>query len=252
MRRPYLSVVIPAYNEAERLPATLKATAAWLLAQGMSYEVLVVDDGSTDRTREIVEAMRGELSHVHLIESSPNQGKGHVVRVGMLTARGQVRLFMDADNSTPASELPKLLRAIELGADVAIGSRRTPGACFQAKPPLYRRLWSRLANRVVQAVLLDGIHDTQCGFKLFTAAAADATFQRCRTPGWGFDLEVLGLARRLGCRIAEVPVVWSDDRRSRIRPLRDACRITREFLRIRRGFREGAYDLPDQRRLLRA
>jgi dolichyl-phosphate beta-glucosyltransferase len=243
-RQPYLSVIIPAYNEAQRLPLTLAATHAYLSQQPFSSEILVVDDGSRDDTREVVRDMMRDIPNLDVIESFPNRGKGHVVRMGMLTAQGKVRLFMDADNATPVSELPNLLAKLPLGFQVVIGSRRAPGAVSVKKAPWFRRAWSWIANRVVQAGLLDGIHDTQCGFKLFTAVAAEAIFSRARTAGWGFDLEVLALARRIGYRTAEVPVRWTDDRRSRISPLRDAWRITMEFLRIRRAFRRGEYDLP--------
>jgi glycosyltransferase involved in cell wall biosynthesis len=246
--KPYLSVVIPAYNEAERIGPTLRGTIAWLEAQGLSAEILVVDDGSTDATRDVVSQIAlgygTRRVTIALVDSWPNRGKGHVVKVGMLTARGRLRLFMDADNSTPIEELDKLLERVALGAQIAIGSRRAPGATMAKRPPWYRRAWSRLANRVVQAGLLGGIHDTQCGFKLFTAECAERIFSRVITPGWGFDLEVLALARRLGYRIDEVAVAWTDDRRTRIRPVRDALRITREFLRIRRAFRRGEYELP--------
>ena len=199
--------------------------------------MIVVDDGSTDDTRRVV-----EHHPVRLIASSPNRGKGHAVRRGMLAARGALRLYMDADNATPICELPKLVAAIEGGAAVAIGSRRSLGGRQQVQQPWYRRAWSTAANRVVQALLLDGIRDTQCGFKLFTAAAADAIFERVRTPGWGFDLEVLAIARALGYAIDERGVAWSDDRRSRIRPVRDAIGITREMLAIRRALARGDYD----------
>ena len=238
LNKPYLSVVIPAYNEAERIAPTLRRTVAWLDAQELSAEILVIDDGSTDATREVVRALADEIAsprvRIGLVESGPNRGKGHVVRAGMLTARGRLRLFMDADGSTPIEELPKLLDRVALGAEVAIGSRRAPGATMSVRPPWYRRIWSRLANRVVQAGLLGGIHDTQCGFKLFTAQAAERIFTRVETSGWGFDLEALALARRLGHRIDEVAVRWADDRRTRIRPIRDAFAIFVEFLRIRR------------------
>lgn len=250
--RPQLSVVIPAYNEEERLPPTLHAVHAWLSAQPLSYEILVVDDGSTDGTREVVRGLARELPNLGLIESAPNHGKGHVVKQGMLTARGRLRLFMDADGSTPLTQLPALLAALDAGADIAIGSRRAEGAAFTVAPAWYRRIWSRLANRVVRAGLIDGILDTQCGFKLFTAEAAEAIFRRARTPGWAFDLEALALATRLGLRVTEVPVIWTDDRRSRINPIRDAVKITLEFLRIRRAFARGEYDLPAAPRLLGA
>lgn len=251
-RSPYLSVVIPAYNEAERIAPTLRAVHAWLAEQAFTSEILVVDDGSTDATKLVVTALADELDNLLLVESWPNRGKGHVVRLGMLTARGSLRLFMDADGSTSIEELPPLLARIAAGADVAIGSRRAPGA-RASHAPWWRRAWSRIANRVVQAGLLEGIQDTQCGFKLFTRTAAEAVFAHVRTAGWGFDLEALALARRLGFRLAELPVRWVDDRRSRIHPVRDAIRITREFLRIRRAFRRGDYRLAGEpRRLLTA
>lgn len=247
---PVLSVVIPAYNEAQRITPTLRATSAWLEAQarelGLSYEILVVNDGSRDATSQVVADLARELPNLHLIDSYPNRGKGHVVRLGMLTARGRYRLFMDADNSTPISEMPALADAIKQGAAIAIGSRRAPGAKTSVKPPWYRRAWSRLANRVVQAGLIDGIRDTQCGFKLFTDEAAEACFSRAKFTGWAFDLEILALARRLGYKVAELPVAWADDARSKINPVKDAIRITREFLKIRRAFKRGEYDLPPQ------
>ncbi len=243
---PLLTVVIPAFNEEQRIEATLKSAREWLAAQPWPSEIVVVDDGSTDRTREVVRSVAAapveSWTEIDLVESRPNRGKGHVVRVGMLAAHGDLRLFMDADHSTHVRELLRLLPHVRAGADVVIGSRRAPGAVLGKRQPLVRRLWSRLANRVVQAGLLGGIHDTQCGFKLFTRSAAEQVFSNVRTSGWGFDLEALALARAMGLRIDEVPVEWSDDRRSRIRPLHDAWRITGEFLRIRRAFRRGDYD----------
>jgi glycosyltransferase involved in cell wall biosynthesis len=242
-----LSVIIPAFNEQERIGPTLDHTANWLCAHTNAFEIIVVDDGSTDKTctvvRRFMQSHRG--LNMRLIESTPNRGKGHVVRVGMLAARGKLRLFMDADNSTPISQLPGLLTPMRDGAQIAIGSRRAAGASTDLKQPLYRRLWSRLANRVIQAGLLPGIRDTQCGFKLFSAEAAKKLFELARTDGWGFDLEVLALAKKLGYSIAEVPVSWTDDRRTRIHPLRDAWRITREYLRIRRAIRDGSHPVPD-------
>ena len=230
MSRPALSVIIPAYNEAHRIGPTLRAVTAWLAANRVDAEVLVVDDGSRDATVAVARAVPG----VTVVETSPNRGKGHAVRTGMLTARGELRLFMDADNATPMSELPLLRARLADGADIAIGSRRAAGARTLAPAPLYRRLWSRLANKVIRGSLTPGILDTQCGFKLFTAEAAVAVFSVTVTDGWSFDLEVLARARRLGHRIDEVAVTWTDDPRSKISPLRDAIAVTREFLRIRR------------------
>jgi glycosyltransferase involved in cell wall biosynthesis len=241
---PMLSVIIPAYNEARRIGPTLDAVIAWLQGQPLPHELIVVDDGSEDETRAVVRQRLEGLAFTRLIETPENRGKGHAVRTGMLAARGDLRLFMDADNSTPVNELPGLLARVRAGAHVAIGSRRAPGATTDVRQPWYRRTWSRVANRVVQAGLLEGIRDTQCGFKLFTGAAAEAVFARARIDGWGFDLEALALAQRLGFPVAEHPVSWSDDPRSRISPLRDAWCITKEFFRIRRAFRRGEYGLP--------
>lgn len=235
-RTPQLSVIIPAYNEEQRLLPTLTAVHGWLAARPGRHEILVVDDGSDDDTGQVVRAflVRHPRAPLRLITSARNQGKGHAVRAGMLAARGALRLFMDADNATPISELPRLLAAVEAGARIAIGSRRAAGAELRRRQPWFRRAWSALANRVVRAGLVQGIRDTQCGFKLFDADAAAAVFGPLRTRGWGFDLEVLALAQRQGLAIAEVPVCWTDDRRTRVHPLRDALRITGEFLRIRK------------------
>lgn len=240
-----LSIVIPAYNEAARIAPTLRAIAAWLDATKVlpSHEILVVDDGSADATAAIVRALASDVPTLRLVESRPNQGKGHAVRLGMRQARGTIRMFMDADHSIPITQFPRLLAAIAEGADVAIASRQAPGAASHGRAPWYRRAWSRTANRVVRAGLVEGIRDTQCGMKVFTAPAADAIFSRARCNGWAFDIEVLALARALGLSIAECGVVVHDDRRSRVRPFRDAVAVTREFARIRSAFRRHEYDL---------
>lgn len=230
-----LSVIVPAYNEAERIPPTLQSIDAWLSRQPWKAEILVVDDGSTDATRAVVTGLA--IPTLRLIASTPNRGKGFAVRTGMLAAHGQRRLFMDADNATPISELPALWTALDDGADLAIGSRYATGAQLGRKQPLYRRVWSRFANQVIQATLVPGIRDTQCGFKLLTAEAAEVIFARAQTTGWGFDLEVLALARRLGYTVVECGVAWHDDRRTQIKVLRDVVKISREFFAIWRAAR---------------
>jgi glycosyltransferase involved in cell wall biosynthesis len=227
--RPELSLVVPAFDEAERIGPTLVAYDDHLAGLGVPYEVVVVDDGSTDGTLDRVRALgRG----IGCMRTPVNRGKGHAVRVGMLAARGAVRVLVDADGATRPDQLPRLLAAL-VDADVAIGSRYVPGASVDKKQPLHRRVWSRLSNVVVQAMLLPGIADTQCGFKAFTAEAATALFSRATIDGWSFDLEVLALARRRGLRVVEVGVHWSDDPRSRMDPLRDAWRNVVELARIR-------------------
>jgi glycosyltransferase involved in cell wall biosynthesis len=240
-----LSVVIPAYNEAQRLRPTLARVHAFLdrLAGGaMRYEILVVDDGSTDGTAEVADQLAEAIPQLRVIRSRPNRGKGAAVRVGMLEARGQVRVMCDADCSMPPEEMPKLLAHIGSGAaQIAIGSRYADGARVAAKQPLYRRLWSRLCNQVIQRSLVPGIRDTQCGFKAFTARAAQDLFARARIDGWAFDLEILALARRRGYAIAEVAVTWADDNRSRVNPWKDMVKVVREAIAIRRNLRLGVY-----------
>lgn len=239
----YLSVIIPAYNEAERIVPTLRATSEWLIKQNIVHEIIVVNDGSSDNTSEVVTAIAKELPNLRLVDSFPNKGKGHVVRLGMLEAKGNLRLFMDADNSTTIEQLPQLLSAITAGSHIAIGSRRAIGAYGAVKAPWYRRVWSRIANRVVRKGLISGISDTQCGFKLFTAESAQACFSRAKFNGWAFDLEVLALAQALGYKIRELPVAWVHDQRTKINPIKDAIKITKEFMKIRQAFKRGDYNV---------
>lgn len=235
-----LSIVIPAYNEAGRIGRSLAALEDFLGGTGTEFEILVVDDGSTDDTIAVVERLG--LPGVRCIATSPNRGKGHAVRVGMLAATGRVRVMFDADASMPPSELPRLLAPIDAGrAELAIGSRYIDGARTGKHQPAWRRAWSRLANRIIQRSLVAGVHDTQCGFKAFTEQAAVDLFSRARIDGWAFDLEILALARRLGYSIAEVGITWHDDERSRVSPVRDFLEVVREWSAIRRNFRRRAY-----------
>jgi glycosyltransferase involved in cell wall biosynthesis len=237
-----ISVIIPAYNEEERIAPTIHQLSEFLSASELRYELLVVDDGSSDDTMVVVEGLASEIPHLRWIRTRPNRGKGSAVRVGMLCARGRVRLMTDADGSTPATEIPALVNPIRLGeTDIAIGSRYADGSSVSQKQPFYRRWWSRLANQVVQAALVPGVADTQCGFKAFSAEAADTIFRRTRIDGWAFDLEALALARRMGFEVLEIPVHWSDDPRSKINPLGDAWRVFKEMLTIRRNLRRRVY-----------
>jgi glycosyltransferase involved in cell wall biosynthesis len=236
-----LSIVVPAYNEELRIAPTLRAVAAFLDERGDRYEIVVVDDGSRDGTVALCQALSRELHGLRVIATSPNRGKGHAVRVGMLAARGAIRVMCDADGSMPATELPKLLAPVLDGqAAIAIGSRYVAGASPSTQPR-WRRAWSRLCNQVIQAALVPGVRDTQCGFKAFTAAAAESLFGRATIDGWAFDLEILALARRSGWAIAEVGVTWTDDQRSRVNPLRDLVNVIREAVTIERNLRRGVY-----------
>jgi len=212
-----LSIIIPAFNEAQRIEPTLRRFHAFLAARPGSFELLVVDDGSADNTAALVLALASELPALRLLRSPANRGKGHAVRLGMLAATGCIRLFSDADGSTPISELPKLLQALAAGAAIAIGSRYLAASLVTRPQPKFRIAWSRLVNRVVQHTILPGVADPHCGFKAFTAAAAEQLFPACTVAGWSFDLEVLAMAQAKGLGIREVPVRWADDARSKTR-----------------------------------
>jgi dolichyl-phosphate beta-glucosyltransferase len=208
---PRLSVVIPAYNEAERLPATLERVRAYLEGRGEDYEIVVVDDGSADAT-----AARAAAAGVRVVRNDGNRGKGYSVRRGMLLATGARRLMTDADLSTPIEDLKHLERALDAGHQVAIASRALPGSNVEVHQGAFRELSGRAFNLLVRALLLPGLRDTQCGFKLFEAGAAEAAFSRCRLDGFSFDVEALYVARLRGLRVAEVPVTWRNDAASRV------------------------------------
>jgi len=236
-----VSVVIPAFNEERRLLPTLERLHAHLSARPMSYEIVVVDDGSRDKTCEVVEEAAARLPNIVLLRKQRNRGKGAAVRHGMLLARGRIRVMWDADCSMPPEELPRLLAPIESRhAEIAIGSRYAEGA-RTVKQPRYRVLWSRLCNKIIQRWLVPRVLDTQCGFKAFTARAALNLFRSATIDGWAFDLEILALARRRGFAIDEVGVEWKDDGNSRVNPLTDFWKVIREALTIRRNLARGVY-----------
>ncbi len=238
-----LSVIVPAYNEEMRLLPTLERLHAFLSAQPLRYEILVVDDGSKDKTCDVVEKAIETIPHLSLVRQSPNAGKGAAVRRGMLAARGQIRVMCDADCSMPPEQLPRLLAPIiACKAEISIGSRYAEGAKTDVAQPKYRVLWSRLCNKIIQRSLVPGIRDTQCGFKAFTAEAARNLFSSATINGWAFDLEILALARRRGFAIEEVGVEWKDDNRSRVNPLKDMWKVIREALTIRRNIKSGLYN----------
>jgi dolichyl-phosphate beta-glucosyltransferase len=243
-----LSVIVPAYNEEARIAPTLRSIASALARYGEPFEIIVVDDGSLDRTVETVDKLKLELPHLRRIVSDKNRGKGHAVRTGMLAARGRVRLMCDADGSIPANQIPKILDPVSSReVDVAIGSRYIDGAASRTAPPAWRYVWSRVANSIVRSTLLPGLKDTQCGFKAFSGEVAEAVFSRATIDGWAFDLEILTLVQRLGFRVAEIAVTWSDDHRTRVSPMRDLVQVTHDWAAIRKNLRRGAYRLPETR-----
>jgi dolichyl-phosphate beta-glucosyltransferase len=231
-----VSVIIPAYNEAVRLPQTLDATVAYFAERGEPFEVLVVDDGSADGTAQGVHdfATANPGLSVQCLSYGGNRGKGYAVRYGMLRARGDLRLFCDADLATPAEEYEVVLAAMQSsGAEIGIGSRPLRNSHLLVHQPWYREQLGRSFNAAVQILAVPGIQDTQCGFKIFTADAAQAVFSRCRLDGFAFDSEALFIARRLGYTIAEVPISWSHKEGSKVSMVRDGLKMLRDLSLIR-------------------
>lgn len=206
--KPYLSVIIPAYNEAKRLPLTLIDIEKHLSRVDYSYEIIVVDDGSKDATEEVVRRLSHLIKNLRLIDNKENHGKGWVVRQGMLEAKGEIRLFTDADNSTSIDQFSKMIPYFNEGYQVVIGSRDIEGAQLVPPQPWYKRLGGDAGNIIIQCLLLPGMWDTQCGFKAFTEEAAKKIFSLAKIDGWAFDVECLILAKKLGYKIKEIPVVW--------------------------------------------
>jgi len=240
MPEPYLSVIIPAYNEAKRIPATLIDIDKKLSAVDYPYEILVVNDGSKDNTAEVVGKMASAIRNLTLIDNAANQGKGGVVRQGMLLAKGKIRIFTDADNSTSIDQFAKMVPYFQKGYDVVIGSRAVKGSRLNVAQPFYRQLPGKIGNLIIQLLVLPGIWDTQCGFKAFTAGAAQRIFSLSRIPGWGFDVEALALARKFGFRIKEVPITWVNDPFSHV-TASAYIKVLLETLTIRWWLWTGAY-----------
>ena len=235
------SIIIPAYNESSRLRPTLDELVRFVEERGWEAEILVVNDGSRDDTAEIVRSYGKVHSHVLLVENPGNRGKGYSVRNGMLHARGDICLFTDADLSSPIGEAQKLFDAIAGGADIAIGSRWLRADLQTERQPLYRQLFGRIYNLVLRVILGLKFADTQCGFKAFRREAVRGIFPLQRIERWGFDPEILFLARRLGFSVKEVPVVWAHSEGTRLSPFRDGVRMFGEVLRIRWNSIAGAY-----------
>jgi len=229
-----LSIIIPAYNESGRIGATLEKVSDYIQGRDFPTEILVCDDGSRDHTRKVVEEFAGKATlPIKLLGDDINRGKGHAVRIGMLQARGRQVLFTDADLSTPIEEVEHLQAAIQAGADLAFGSRALRDSRILVHQRTHRELSGKAFNLLVQALLLPGIHDTQCGFKLFTREAAQEIFSRAKIDGFSFDVEILHLARKLGLKLKEVPVIWVNSPDSRLNFLSDPARMFADLVRIR-------------------
>jgi dolichyl-phosphate beta-glucosyltransferase len=230
---PVLSVVVPCFNEEQRLPSTIEQIESYLDATATSYELILVDDGSTDGTRKVMDAAAQHHGSVRIEALPRNRGKGRALAEGIAAARGTEVLITDADLSTPIEELEKLQAALDKGAGVAIASRALRGSRVEISQPVYRVLMGKAFNLIVQLVLLPGIWDTQCGFKLFRADVAKDAFGALTTDGFGFDPEVLFRAKKRGVRIAEVPVVWRNSAPTKVSPISSSFDMFRHVVRIR-------------------
>lgn len=236
---PFLSLIIPAYNEERRLPASLEAIRAFLAEQAYTWEVLVVENGSTDGTYAVAEAF-AQAHPGFRVRRAVGRGKGLAVRQGMLAATGEWRMMLDADLSMPVSEINRFLPPQMNGAHIVIASREAPGAVRYNEPGV-RHIGGRVINTMIRLLALPGLQDTQCGFKCFSAQAAQELFSRQTITGWSFDVEILYMARQRGYAIIELPVPWYYSEHSHINPIRDTWRMFLDVLRIRLNAAQGRY-----------
>jgi dolichyl-phosphate beta-glucosyltransferase len=241
-QNPKYSIVIPAFNESARIPATLESVVSCIREREWDAEVIVVNDGSRDSTAALVREFARNAPEVRLVENPGNRGKGYSVRSGILQALGEIVMFTDSDLSAPIEEAERLFEAIAEGADIAIGSRWLEKNRQTHRQPLYRRFLGRCFNAVTRAVMGLPFADTQCGFKAFTRAAAQTVFQLQTIERWGFDPEILFIARKRGFRVIEVPVSWAHDERSRMSYLKDGMKMLEEIATIRWNAFTGQYN----------
>lgn len=242
---PFLSIVIPAHNEETRLPASLAQINAYLRQQDYSFEVIIVENGSKDRTFEVAKEFAEAFSHISLIQSPDNmRGKGLAVKQGMLAANGEWRFICDADLSMRIEDIARFLPPESVGFDLLIASREAPGA-RRVDEPEYRHMIGRINNWIIKLAALDDFEDTQCGFKMFSRSAAIDLFGVQKMNGIGFDVELLYIAKRRGYKIKEVPITWYYDPYSTMRLWDDSINMLREIWEIRQNWRRGHYEKRD-------
>lgn len=237
--RPYLSIVIPAHNEEHRLPPALEKIDAFLKAQSFSAEVVVVENGSTDRTLEIAQGFASRLPYVRAM-TVDTRGKGLAVKAGMLSAHGDFRFICDTDLSMPIEDVVKFLPPVVTGSDLMIATREGPGA-NRVGEPAYRHFMGRVNNLIIKIMAVRQFEDTQCGFKMFTREAAEDLFTVQRMDGIGFDVELIFIAVKRGYKIKEIPITWYFDPDSRMRLVQDSLHMLQEIWQIRRNWRNGLY-----------
>ena len=236
-----LSVVIPAYNEEKRLPNTLKDIDRYLASQNYTYEIIVVDDGSKDRTAEVVRKLTASIQNLKLVDNKINRGKGYVVRQGLLESKGEYRLFTDADNSTAINQIEKMWPEFEKGFDIVIGSRDVKGAILDPPQPFHRRLLGDVFRLLTQIVCGTwGIKDSQCGFKCFTKKAAVDILPRCKINRFAFDPEILVVAKKRNYRVKEIPILWKNDPESKVK-FKSMVKMAIDLFKIRWNLIKGDY-----------
>ena len=229
----YLSIVIPAYNEEERIASALLKVINFLSVKKYLWEIIVVDDGSTDRTSEAVEKLIKNDERLAVIKNSVNRGKGYSIRTGVFASKGEVILFSDADLSTPIEELDKILPLIHVGYDIVIGSRALPNSIVEVPQSWHRQTMGKIFNILVRLFILNGFKDTQCGFKCFKREAAMRIFSLQRISGFAFDVEILLIAKRLGLKIKEAPVRWINSPESKVNLISGSLSMLFELLKIK-------------------
>jgi dolichyl-phosphate beta-glucosyltransferase len=232
-----ISIIIPAYNEEKRITESLKRVANYMNEKGWEYEIIVVDDGSTDQTLAVVDGARPKIRHIKLISYPTNMGKGFAVRIGVLESKGDIVLISDADLSTPIEEIEKLLPFIDISKGgkcaVAIGSRALPESQIIIKQPLWRQFMGKVFNKIVRILVINDFVDTQCGFKLFDGESARRIFALAKVNRFAFDVEILLIAKKLGFFIKEVPVKWLNSEQSKVSPVLDSLRMLKDLIKIR-------------------
>ncbi|MEK7617940.1 MAG: dolichyl-phosphate beta-glucosyltransferase [Patescibacteria group bacterium] len=235
-----LSIIIPAYNEAHRIQKTLLSVSGFLQKQSFQSEILVISDGSKDETESVVNSLKNQIPNLSIIQNQENHGKGWVTRQGMLATIGDIRLFMDADNSTKIDEIAKFLPFFEQGYDVVIGSRRIQGAVIAAHQGFIRDFLGGVFRFIVHTLVPVGVADSQCGFKAFTSKSAEAIFPKQSIYRWAFDVEILALARRANFKIKEVPIIWVNDSESHVK-FSGMVKMLLEIIQIRMNLWFGKY-----------
>ena len=235
---PFLSIIIPAHNEENRLPDTLEQIFSFLAKQSFTYEVLVVENGSSDKTLELAQQFAEQHAHLRVLQSE--RGKGAAVKHGMLAAKGDYRFMCDADLSMPVDEIDKFIPPAINDFDIAIASREAKGA-VRYNEPRYRHLGGRVINFLIQLFILPGLNDTQCGFKCFSAKVVEDVFNLQTLNGWSFDIELLYIARRRKYRVCEIPIHWVHHPETKVSAVRDALRMIQDIFRIHANARRGMY-----------